>query len=94
MNNFSIILDKKINKYIKLNNLTYMSFRKNGLGDISRSVRRGSTKTITLFKISKFLDIDVRQDRSENPYRATRKYVGKEGLKKKKEKERRHSVIR
>ncbi len=60
MNNFSIILDKKINKYIKLNNLTYMSFRKNGLGDISRSVRRGSTKTITLFKISKFLDIDVR----------------------------------
>ena len=29
------------------------------------------------------------QDRSENPYRATRKYVGKgEGLKKKKEKER------
>jgi hypothetical protein len=35
------------------------------------------------------------QDRSENPYRATRKYVGKgEGLKKKKEKERRHNVIR
>ena len=60
MNNFSIILDKKINKYIKLNNLTYMSFRKNGLGDISRSVRRGSTKTITLFKISKFLNVDVR----------------------------------
>ena len=29
------------------------------------------------------------QDRSENPYRATRKYVGREGLKKKKEKERR-----
>lgn len=60
MNNFSIILDKKINKYIKLNNLTYMSFRKNGLGDISRSVRRGSTKTITLFKISKFLNVDIR----------------------------------
>ena len=34
------------------------------------------------------------QDRSENPYRATRKYVGKgEGLKKKKEKERRHVSI-
>ncbi|EDK98391.1 mCG1038734, partial [Mus musculus] len=35
------------------------------------------------------------QDRSENPYRAIRKYVRRgEGLKKKKEKERRHSVIR
>ncbi|AID44711.1 Phage protein [Candidatus Arthromitus sp. SFB-mouse-NL] len=60
MNNFSIILDKKINKYIKLNNLTYMSFRNNGLGDPTSIIKRGSTKTITLFKISKFLDIDVR----------------------------------
>jgi hypothetical protein len=35
------------------------------------------------------------QDRSENPYRATGKYVGRgEGFKKKKEKEMRHSVIR
>lgn len=60
MNKFSIILDKKINKYIKLNNLTYMSFRNNGLGDPTSIIKRGSTKTITLFKISKFLDIDVR----------------------------------
>ena len=34
------------------------------------------------------------QDRSENPYRTTREYVGREGLKKKKEKKRRHGVIR
>ena len=60
MNNFSIILDKKINKYIKLNNLTHRSFRNNGLGDPTSIIKRGSTKTITLFKISKFLDIDVR----------------------------------
>ncbi len=60
MNNFRYNLGNKIDKYIKYNNLTYMSFLKNGLGDISRTIKVGSTRFNILFDIAKFMDIDIR----------------------------------
>lgn len=60
MNNFRYNLGNKIDKYIKYNNLTYMSFFKNDLGDISRTIKVGSTRFNILFDIAKFIDIDIR----------------------------------
>lgn len=60
MNNFRYNLGNKIDKYIKYNNLTYMSFLKNGLGDISRTIKVGSTRFNILFDIAEFLEIDIR----------------------------------
>lgn len=60
MDCFRINLRKKIDKYIKLNNLTYRSFRNNGLGDPTSIIKRGSTTFKNLFDISRHLDLDVR----------------------------------
>ena len=60
MNNFRYNLGNKLDKYIKYNNLTYMSFLKNGLGDISRTIKVGSTRFNILFDIAEFLEIDIR----------------------------------
>ncbi len=60
MNYFRISLRKKIDKYVKLNNLTYRSFRNNGLGDPTSIIKRGSTTFRKLFDISKHLDVDIR----------------------------------
>jgi len=60
MDCFRINLIKKIDKYIKLNNLTYRSFRNNGLGDPTSIIKRGSTTFKNLFDISRHLDLDVR----------------------------------
>ncbi len=60
MNNFRYNLGNKIAKYIKYNNLTYISFLKNGLGDISRTIKVGSTRFNKLFDIADFLEIDIR----------------------------------
>ena len=60
MDCFRINLRKKIDKYIKLNNLTYRSFRNNGLGDPTSIIKRGSTTFKNLFDISKYLELDVR----------------------------------
>ena len=61
MDKFRINLRKKMDKYIKLNGISYEYFnRVDGLESLSGICCNGSTKFKTLFKTSKFLNIDIR----------------------------------
>ena len=61
MENFKINLRKKLDKYIKLKGISYEYFVKNSNFENISGVKRGcSVKLKTLFEISKFLKIDVR----------------------------------
>ena len=61
MDKFRINLRKKMDKYIKLNGISYEYFnRVEGIKDIRGIKQVGSTRFKTLFEISKFLNIDVR----------------------------------
>ena len=61
MDKFRVNLRKKMDKYIKLNGVSYQYFsRTEGLTGL-RSIRlSGNTNFKTLFKTSKFLNIDIR----------------------------------
>lgn len=61
MDKFRVNLKKKLDKYIKLNGISYEYFnRVNSVKDIRGIKQVGSTRFKTLFEISKFLNIDVR----------------------------------
>ena len=61
MENFKLNLRKKLDKYIKLKGISYEYFVKNSNFENISGVKRGcSVKLKTLFEISKFLKIDVR----------------------------------
>ena len=61
MDKFRINLRKKMDKYIKLNGISYEYFnRVEGIKDIRGIKKVGSTRFKTLFEISKFLNIDIR----------------------------------
>ena len=59
MDKFRVNLKNKIDKYIKLNGISYAYFKKN-TGSIYNVVEKGSTKFKTLFQASKILDVDIR----------------------------------
>ena len=59
MDRFRSNLKNKIDKYIKLNGISYAYIKKH-IGSIYNVVEKGSTKFKTLFKTSKFLNIDIR----------------------------------
>ena len=61
MEKFKINLRKKLDKYIKLKGISYEYFVKNSNFENISGVKRGcSVKLKTLFEISKFLKIDIR----------------------------------
>ena len=61
MDKFRVNLRKKMDKYIKLNGISYKYFRKiDGLKDLESIRRNGNTNFKTLFETSKILGIDVR----------------------------------
>ncbi len=61
MDKFRVNLRKKMDKYIKLNGISYKYFRKiENLKNIDNVARNGSTKFKTLFETSEFLGIDIR----------------------------------
>ncbi len=61
MDKFRVNLKKKLDKYIKLNGISYAYFQRvDGFKNIDNVVRNGSTKFKTLFETSKFLNIDIR----------------------------------
>ena len=61
MNKFRVNLKKKMDKYIKLNGISYNYFRRvDGLKNLDGISRNGVTTFKTLFQASKILDIDVR----------------------------------
>ena len=59
MDKFRVNLRKKMDKYIKLNGISYAYFRKN-IGSIYGIVENGSTTFKTLFDTSKILNVDIR----------------------------------
>ena len=59
MDKFRVNLRKKMDKYIKLNGVSYAYFRKN-IGSIYGIVENGSTTFKTLFDTSKILNVDIR----------------------------------
>ena len=61
MDKFRVNLRKKMDKYIKLNGISYKYFnRVDGVKDVRGIKQVGSTRFKTLFEISKFLNIDIR----------------------------------
>ncbi len=61
MEKFRVNLKNKLDKYIKVNGITYEYFNKShDLGSLDNVRRNGSTNIKTLFKTSKFLNIDIR----------------------------------
>ena len=61
MDKFRINLRKKLDKYIKLNGISYEYFNKvDDVKDVRRIKEVGSTRFKTLFETSKFLNIDIR----------------------------------
>lgn len=61
MDKFRVNLKKKMDKYIKLNGISYEYFQKSdGLTGLRNVVEKGSTKFKTLFQTSKILNIDIR----------------------------------
>lgn len=61
MDKFRVNLKKKLDKYIKLNGISYEYFNKtDGFKSLDEIRRNGSTTFKTLFKTSKFLGIDIR----------------------------------
>ena len=66
---FRINLKKKMDKYIKLNGISYEYFNKNdGFKNIRCIKEVGSTRFKTLFETSKFLNIDIRNFLMFNDY--------------------------
>lgn len=59
MDKFRVNLKNKIDKYIKLNGISYAYIKKN-MGSIYNVVEKGSTKFKTLFQASKILNVDIR----------------------------------
>ena len=61
MDKFRVNLKKKMDKYIKLNGISYEYFnRMDGFKSLDGVSRNGITTFKTLFQASKFLDIDIR----------------------------------
>ena len=61
MDKFRVNLKKKMDKYVKLNGISYEYFnRVDGVKDVRGIKQVGSTRFKTLFEISKFLNIDIR----------------------------------
>ena len=61
MDKFRINLKKKMDKYIKLNGISYEYFNKvNGVKNLDGIRRNGGTTFKTLFQASRILDIDIR----------------------------------
>ena len=61
MEKFKVNLRYKLDKYIKLNGISYEYFVKNNNFENISGVKRGcSIKLKTLFEISKFLKVDIR----------------------------------
>ena len=69
MDRFRVNLRKKLDKYIKLNGISYAYFQRvDGFKNIDNVVRNGSTRFKTLFETSKFLNIDIRNFLMFNDY--------------------------
>lgn len=60
MEKFRVNLKNKLDKYIKVNGVTYTYFKDKGVGDLHKTSRRGSTNFKVLFDTSKILNIDIR----------------------------------
>lgn len=61
MDKFRVNLKKKLDKYIKLNGISYEYFqRSDGLTGLRNVIDKGSTKFKTLFQASKILNVDIR----------------------------------
>lgn len=60
MEKFRVNLKNKLDKYIKINGITYAYFKDKGVGDLHSASQRGSTKLKVLFKVSRILNIDIR----------------------------------
>ena len=67
MDRFRSNLKNKIDKYIKLNGISYAYIKKH-IGSIYNVVEKGSTKFKTLFQISKILNVDIRNLLMFNDY--------------------------
>ncbi len=59
MDKFRVNLKNKIDKYIKLNGISYAYIKKN-MGSIYNVVEKGSTRFKTLFKVARILNTDIR----------------------------------
>ena len=67
MDRFRSNLKNKIDKYIKLNGISYAYIKKR-IGSIYNVVEKGSTKFKTLFQTSKILNVDIRNLLMFNDY--------------------------